>query len=166
MSQASPAQPDVPDVPKSITVPASIQTAFAVYVERPGEWLPPEHAFIRGDSEVVIEPHLGGRFYERGTDGNEITRGTILAWDPPYGLTVTWRIGPGWRPVPDDEHASRIAIEFAPTGDDATEVTFTYCELHRLGEMAGQVHAALSAPGPGESLQRYAEAVARHANHA
>jgi uncharacterized protein YndB with AHSA1/START domain len=163
MSQLSPADADVSDVRKTITVPAPVEMAFAVYVERPGEWLPPEHAFVRGGSDVVIEGRLGGRFYERGSDRSEVVRGTILAWDPPYRLTVTWRIGLGWRPISDDEHASRITVEFTPTGNNTTEVAFTYSELYRHGEMAGQVHAALAAPGPGESLQRYAEAVARHA---
>ncbi|MDA8046986.1 MAG: SRPBCC domain-containing protein [Actinomycetota bacterium] len=161
-----PAATNVSDVRKTITVPAPVETAFAVYVQRPGEWLPPEHAFIRGGgSEVVIEPRLGGRFYERGPDGSEAVRGTILAWDPPRRLTVTWRIGPGWRPISDDEHASRITVEFTPAGKRETEVAFTYSELWRHGEeMAAEVHAALSAPEPGESLQRFAEVVARHAS--
>lgn len=162
MPKTSPGPAEVPDVRRTITVPAPVQMAFAVFAERPGEWLPPEHAFIGGAPEVVIEPQVGGRFYERGADGTEVTRGTILAWDPPHRLTVTWRIGPGWRPVPDDEHASRIAVVFTPAGDGASEVTFTYSELYRHGEMAGQVHAALAADDPGESLRRYAEVVARH----
>jgi uncharacterized protein YndB with AHSA1/START domain len=154
---------DVPDVHKAITVPAPVAQAFAVFVERPVEWLPPEHTFIRGESAVVMEPWLGGRFYERGANGSEAVRGTVLIWEPPYRLTMTWRVGAGWRPVADDEHASRIAIEFTPAGAAATEVTFTYRELHRHGAMAEQVHAALSVPGPGESLRRFADVVARHA---
>ncbi|MGW6279880.1 SRPBCC domain-containing protein [Kribbella sp. NPDC055071] len=154
---------EIPDVQKTITVPAPVERAFAVFVERPGEWLPPEHAFIRGESEVVIEPRLGGRFYERGADGSEAVRGTVLAWEPPHRLTVTWRVGAGWRPVLDDESASRIAIEFTSAGATATEVTFAYRELHRHGAMAEHIHAALSVPGPGESLRRYADVVAQHA---
>ncbi|WP_169789940.1 SRPBCC domain-containing protein [Actinoplanes subtropicus] len=150
------------DVQKTITVPAPVKQAFAIFVQRPGEWLPPEHAFIRGESAVVIEPRLGGRFYERGAEGSVAVRGTVLVWEPPHRLTVTWRVGPGWRPVPDDERASRIVIEFVPAGAAATEVTFAYRELHRHGAMAEQIHAALLVPGPGESLRRYADVVARH----
>jgi hypothetical protein len=39
----------------------------------------------------------------------------------------------------------------------------TYSELDRAGEMAAQLRAAVDAADPGETLERYAAAVARHA---
>lgn len=153
------------DVSKSVTVPVSAGVAFRIYTERPREWLPPEHTFIQNPESITFEQRAGGRFYERGADGSEITRGTITEWDPPGRLAVTWRIGPNWRPVFDDSHASVIVAEFIPAGADSTEVTLTYTHLERHGEMAGVIRSAVSGPGP-DTLDRYAEVVKRHAAQA
>jgi len=155
-------EPPDTDVRKSIRVPASVDEAFAVFTQRPAEWLPAGHTFIRNPQSVTMEPRAGGRFYERGADGTEVTRGTIVEWTSPDRLVVTWRIGPGWRPVFDDERASRIEVEFAAAGPDVTDVILTYTQLRRHGEMAEVIRSAIAAPGPGETLERYAEAVARH----
>jgi len=145
----------------SVTVPVPPAEAFALYTGRPAEWLPPEHTFIRGPQSITMEPRAGGRLYERGADGTEITRGTIVEWAPPARLAVTWRIGPGWRPVLDDEQASVIVVEFRPAGEAATEVTLTYTHLDRHGEMADVIRSAVASAGPGSTLQRYANLVTR-----
>ena len=152
------------DISKSVTVPVPPEEAFRLFTEQPGQWLPPAHTFLRDPVLIAMEPMAGGRFYERGADGAEITRGTILDWAPPGRLVVTWRIGPGWRPVFDDERAARIEFEFRPAGpgEDATEVVATYTQLHRTGEMAAPLRAAIEAGDPGESLQRFADLAAGH----
>ncbi len=149
-------------VRKSVTVPVRPDVAFRIYTERPREWLPAEHTFIRNPESITFEPREGGRFYERGADGSEITRGTITEWDPPGRLSVTWRIGPNWQPVFDDSRASVIVVDFVPAGPDTTEVTLTYTHLDRHGEMADMIRSALGSPGP-DTLDRYAEVVKRHA---
>lgn len=86
----------VPDVRKSVIVPVPAEVAFRIFPEGPAEWLPAGHTFIRDPVSVTMEPRAGGRFYERGADGREVTRGTIVEWAPPGRLVMTWRVGPRW----------------------------------------------------------------------
>ena len=150
------------EVRRSVTVPAGVADAFRIYTELPAEWLPPGHTFIKEPSAIAFEPWAGGRFFERGADGTEVTRGTIMTWEPPSRLAVTWRIGPGWQPVYDDARASVIVVSFEPAGHSATEVVFRYTCLERHGEMESALRAAIANPGPVDTLSRYAEVVARH----
>ena len=145
----------------SVTVPAPAAEAFRIFTERQLEWQPPGHLTVSDPESVIMEPRVGGRLYERGADGAEVTRGTVTEWDPPRRLAHTWRIGPGWRPAPDDANASVIVVEFNPAGPASTEVVFTYTYLERHGEMASALRAAIASPGPGGAVERYAEAVNR-----
>jgi uncharacterized protein YndB with AHSA1/START domain len=124
---------DVPDVRKSVVVPVPADQAFRIFTERPAERLPAGHTFIPEPQAVTMEPRAGGRFYERGADGTEVTRATIAEWAPPGRLVMTWRMGPNWQPVADDDRASLIEIDFLAVGPDATEVVVANTHLHRSG---------------------------------
>jgi heme-degrading monooxygenase HmoA/uncharacterized protein YndB with AHSA1/START domain len=152
----------VPDVRKKVTVEVPAERAFAVFAEYPLEWFPEAHVFVKDRVFLAIEPRVGGRYYERGADGTEIAWGTVLEWDPPRRIVLTWRVGANWQPVFDDEKASLIKVDFEPVGPSATRVSLTHAELHRHGEAAAAIHAALNGPDPGETLERYREVVRRH----
>jgi len=140
-----PAEQAAPRMP----VPVPAAKAFRIYAEYPAEWVPPGHTFIKDPASIIIEPRAGGRFYEHSADGTEAIRGTVMEWAPPARLALTWRIGPGWQPIDDDEHASVIVVEFSPAGPDATEVTLTYAHLERHGEdVAAMIRAAISTLWP------------------
>lgn len=154
----------VSDVRVSVTVPVPADVAFRVFAQRPGEWLPPAHTFLREPESIAIEPKVGGRFYERSAAGTEMIRGTVREWAPPDRLVLTWRVGANWRPVDSDDTASDVEIDFVAVGQNATEVVVTHTHLDRHGEFAAQLHGILAAENPGETLTRYVETVARHAS--
>jgi hypothetical protein len=52
--------PDLPDVRKTITVPAPVDEAFKIFVERPIEWIPAGHSFLRDPQFMAMEPRQAG----------------------------------------------------------------------------------------------------------
>src|ERR1700733_9511435 len=82
--------PDVPDGRKTITVPGPVDEAFRIFGERLMQRIPAGHSFLNAPQSMAMEPRAGGWFYERGRDGAEITRGTIVEWSPPHRLAAAW----------------------------------------------------------------------------
>jgi DNA-binding MarR family transcriptional regulator len=73
---------------KTILVSASAERAFQVFTEEVSTWWPLSTSHIgRVDAKsAVIEPFVGGRWFERGVDGSECDWGRVRAWDPPRRL--------------------------------------------------------------------------------
>jgi uncharacterized protein YndB with AHSA1/START domain len=148
----------------SITVKASIDRAFRVYTEGFNIWWPREHKLGKATlDKAVIEPHAGGRWYERTVDGAECTWGYVLAWEPPGRLVLSWHINQDWVVNPDPAHASEIEVRFIAEGPKLTRVELEHRHLDRhAGPEAGRkIIASINAMEgwPGIFL-RYAEAVA------
>jgi uncharacterized protein YndB with AHSA1/START domain len=143
--------------PKTITVSVPADAAFRAYVERPMEWVPPAHRTTTDTASMTIEPRVGGRINARAADGTQAIRGVVLEWAPPSRVAMTWRVGPGWQPLADDEHAPHVEVDFIRTGHETTEVNITYTHLERCDPaFADQLVAVLATPGPGDTLGRYA----------
>jgi uncharacterized protein YndB with AHSA1/START domain len=151
----------VPDVRKDVIVDLPLERAFSVFVNHPLEWWPPTHKLVPGQRvEIVFEPRLGGRFWERDADGTVCDWGRILRWNPPHQVAMTWRIDGRWRMITDDERASEIEVEFTPLDDGRTQVSLAHVRLWKHGPDATAIHAALDGPSPGETLARYASVAA------
>jgi uncharacterized protein YndB with AHSA1/START domain len=139
-------------VRRSVTVARTQEDAFRLFTEGIATWWPLESHSIGKEGvtpeTVVMEPREKGRLYERMADGDEAHWGTILAWEPPDRVVISWELVPG-RP------ATEIEVRFTREGD-ATRVDFEHRGWERLGEQAGEVRAGYHT-GWKYVLGRYAE---------
>jgi uncharacterized protein YndB with AHSA1/START domain len=158
---ASAAAGEYPPIKKYATVDTTVERAFAFFAEHPNEWQPPHHVLVKAQREtIVIEPWVGGRWYERAVDGTEADWGTVRGWDPPRQVVLSWRIDGRWQPIDDEARASEIAVEFEADGPGRTQVSVEHRCLEAHGEYAAAIHRALQGPNPGDTLAQYSKAIA------
>ena len=123
----------IPPLHGAITVDVPVEWAFHVFTASFGSWWPAQYHIGRADmADAVLEPHVGGRWYERGVDGSECQWGRVLVWQPPHRLVVTWQIDGEWRFDPDPAHASEVEVRFTADGPDRTGVTLEHRFIERL----------------------------------
>ena len=100
----------------SVEIAAPPETVFdAATGDITGWW---DHSFALDPAELVIEPRLGGRFYERLREGSEdgALHATVIYVDAPTALRLHGPLGLSGRSI--DLVAS---WQLSPVGDDATE---------------------------------------------
>src|SRR4030095_12244837 len=85
---------------------------------------------------VVIEPFVGGRWFERGVDGSECNWGTVRAWDPPRRLVLSGEISSDWRHDPSIQ--TQIDVRFSAEGA-STRVDLEQRLLHHSSDAAAQM---------------------------
>ena len=136
-------------VAKSVRVKAPLAVAFEVFVDQ--RWWPVDthHLAELSGSEVVLEPFPGGRWYERAADGTETDWGTVLVWQPPYRLLLTWQVTPRWTYDHDPARCAEIEVTFTPEGPHATRVDYIHRHLERYGPQAERMRRILEEKGGG-----------------
>src|SRR3954452_25452427 len=132
----------VPPVRKEVVVEASQARAFRVFTEEHGAWWPlaTHHIGEKAAETAIIEPHAGGRWFERAQDGTECQWGRVLVWDPPGRLVLSWQIGGEWKY--DPAFASEVEIRFVALGPARTRVELEHRKLDALGPAAEGMRAA------------------------
>ena len=131
-------------VVRTITVATSRDRAFEVFTEQIGTWWPKEYSI--GDTDMadfVVEPRVGGRWYEVGVDGAECDTGRVLVYEPPERVVFAWHINGEWQFDPDPEHASEVEVRFVAEGPASTRVELEHRQFERHGDGAASVHGAV-----------------------
>jgi uncharacterized protein YndB with AHSA1/START domain len=105
------------------------QHAFSVWTARTSQWWPAGHS-VSGESglDVVFEPRVGGRIFERTASGAEHDWGRITTWEPPR------RLGYSWHLRRDRDQATDVAITFVDQGDATTRIEIEHRGWERLGD--------------------------------
>jgi uncharacterized protein YndB with AHSA1/START domain len=143
-------------VRKTLQVKASQARCFEVFAAGMGRWWPATHSVAKSPQKaVVVEPKVGGRWYERGEDGSECDWGRVLVWEPSARLVLAWQLGADWKFDPD--LVTEVEVRFIPEGERLTRVEFEHRGLEAYGERAEAVRNSISSPGgwPG-ILEAYA----------
>ena len=125
--------PPIPPLTGTVTVGVPVERAFRVFTDSFHTWWPAQYHIGTAEmAEAIVEPRVGGRWFERGVDGSECDWGRVLAWEPPHRLVVTWQINGQWQYDPDPEHASEIEVRFTADGPGQTTVELEHRLLDRL----------------------------------
>jgi uncharacterized protein YndB with AHSA1/START domain len=147
-------------VRKTVTVRASQERAFTVFTEGFSTWWPTEHHIGTADlADAIIEPFAGGRYYEKGVDGSECDWGSVLAYDPPDRLVISWHLQGDWKYDPDPAKASVVEVRFIAEAPDRTRVELDHRHIERHYRSDDVVTGVNSPGGWSGILERYAEAV-------
>jgi uncharacterized protein YndB with AHSA1/START domain len=133
-------------VRRSVTVEGAPESTFASFAEQIDRWWPRTGYGIGAAPlrEAVLEPRIGGRWYERDDDGTECTWGRVLAWEPPHRLVLAWQISAAWTYDPTFE--TEVEITFTSTPAGRTRVDLEHRDLHRYGAAATAAREGYAGP--------------------
>jgi uncharacterized protein YndB with AHSA1/START domain len=158
MKQQTSGAVDPNSVRKVMTVEAPLAVAWRVFTEKMGAWWPLAHYKIGKAKAVdaVIEPRVGGRWYERGDDGSTCQWGSVLSWEPPSRLVLSWDITADWQYDPSLK--TEIEVRFIGSGN-TTRVELEHRRLDRYGARREEMRRIFDSEGDwGKLLAAFAAA--------
>jgi uncharacterized protein YndB with AHSA1/START domain len=152
---------DPNSVRKVVNVKASREVAWRVFTEKMSTWWPlAQYKIGKANAvEAIVEPRVGGRWYERGEDGSTCDWGTVLSWEPTSRLVLSWDITADWQY--DPKLKTEVEVRFIAEGKDATRVELEHRHLDRYGARRDEMRRIFDTEGDwGRLLQMFANAAA------
>jgi uncharacterized protein YndB with AHSA1/START domain len=125
---------NLPPVLASVTTPLSVEAAFELFFGRIGEWWPLATRSVALENAIgcEVEQHVGGHIVELTRDGQTVTWGTILAWEPPARAVFTWH------PGAPEAVATEVEVRFSRMGQQS-RVEIEHRHWERLGSLAAEI---------------------------
>ena len=152
---------DANSVRKVIQVDAPQETSWKVFTSQMGTWWPLAHYKIGKAKAVdaVLEPKVGGRWYERGEDGSTCEWGSVLSWEPCSRLVLSWDITADWQYDPTLK--TEIEVRFIAENAERTRVELEHRRLDRYGARRDEMRRIFDTEGDwGQLLAGFAQVAA------
>jgi uncharacterized protein YndB with AHSA1/START domain len=145
--------PRLAAVHESVHVGCPVEEAFALFTTRMGEWWPLDQASYGGEraQDICLEPRVGGRFFERFRDGDELQVGTVIACEPPTRITFTWTTA-------DWEGETEVEVTFTAQ-HEGTRVDLSHRGFDRIGPLGPDAAEKFRGGWPGV-MQAFAQRTA------
>jgi uncharacterized protein YndB with AHSA1/START domain len=137
---------EIEPVRKTIAVQAPVENAFPVFTDGIATWWPLHVHSVGADrgtgapDSAVFEGRVGGRVFERWSDGTEIDWGEVLVWEPPRRIVYRWH--PATR-TPRSRPRSRFASVPTAAGRESKSSTAAGSARRARGAHAGQLRLRL-----------------------
>jgi uncharacterized protein YndB with AHSA1/START domain len=135
----------LPPVRKTIEVGTTADHAFRVFTADMQKWWPPPCEGGEERTNMVVEPRVGGRWFEQIKGGGDRQLGRVLAWEPHSRLLLTWQLRLKEKTF-DPNLETEIEITFTPTAPAKTLVAVEHRKLERFGLEAEQAYQAFNSP--------------------
>lgn len=121
----------LPPLEIAVTVPLPPEEAFDLFTRDVASWWPLATHSVCGAraATCAFEGGAGGQLVEVSDDGSRHVWGTVLAWDPPDRLALTWH------PGRDASTAQEVEVRFVPQ-PDGCRVELTHSGWEALAEAA------------------------------
>lgn len=152
---------DLNSIRKTTVVEAEQRIAWKVFTEKMGAWWPLAYYKIGKANAVdaIIEPRVGGRWLERGEDSSTCQWGSVLAWEPPSRLVLSWDVNADWQY--DASLNTEIEVRFIADGNKRTRVELEHRRLDRYGARRDEMRRIYDTEGDwGKLLQAFASVAA------
>lgn len=152
MAKVESIQPHLEPLRRSVVVSRTPQEAFEIFT-RIGTWWPTRQFSLHLDQvkECGIEPRVGGEIYEIANDGERGIWGTVLVWEPPQRLVMSWH--PGSDPATPTE----VEVRFTAV-PEGTRVDLEHRNWIKLGERGAAARTGYENGWPTVFDQCYREA--------
>jgi uncharacterized protein YndB with AHSA1/START domain len=132
-------------VQKSIAVNAPAAHVFRAFTERQNEWWPRAHHIGPSDKfTAIVEPKVGGRWFERSEDGSECDWGRVLVWEEPKRIVQSWDLSVDFSY--DPKLNTEVEVRFIAETPNRTRVELEHRCLERYGDQAAKMRDIFDSP--------------------